>query len=160
MADAFLRGAADAGHQVCKASLRGRQIRFCDGCLLCQSAGACTIADDLTPVLEDMRRSDAVVFATPLYFQDISGQLKALLDRSTSLYFNDCQIRDVYLLVSFSDSDAAFADHAEKSVKNWAAAFQKIRFAGAVRGCGLDRAGDFQKAPSFLEAAYQLGRQA
>ena len=158
IADSFLKGAVDAGHQVCKVSLRGMQIQFCNGCLLCQSTGICAISDDLSPVLEDMRRSDVIVFSTPIYFQDISGQLKTLLDRSNALYFSDHNIKDIYLLLSYSDLDNSLADHALHTVKNWVNAFHGTRFAGSIKGCGLDKLGDFQNAPQILEAAYQMGK--
>ena len=36
LADAYLRGAADAGHHTEKVTLRGKEIQFCRGCLACQ----------------------------------------------------------------------------------------------------------------------------
>ena len=158
MADAFLKGAVEAGHRVCKVSLQDMQIQFCNGCLLCQKTGSCVIQDALSPLLEDMRHSDVIVFATPIYFQDISGQLKTLLDRSTSLYFSDYMLKEVYLLISFSDTDTSSAEHASTTIKNWANALG-IQLAGTVMGIGLDKAEDFRAVPQILEAAYQMGRE-
>ena len=46
MAEQFAKGAEAAGHQVEFVSLRGKEIKFCVGCLSCQKTGACVIKDD------------------------------------------------------------------------------------------------------------------
>ena len=46
LAEQFAKGAEAAGHQVELVSLRGKEIKFCIGCLSCQKTGACVIKDD------------------------------------------------------------------------------------------------------------------
>ena len=46
LGDQFAKGAREAGHRVEQVSLRGKDIRFCQGCLACQSLGRCVIKDD------------------------------------------------------------------------------------------------------------------
>ena len=43
MAEQFAEGAKASGHQVELISLRGKEIKFCIGCLSCQKTGACVI---------------------------------------------------------------------------------------------------------------------
>ena len=50
LAEAFMRGAEEAGHEVKKISLRGKDIRFCRGCLSCQNTGQCVIKDDMISI--------------------------------------------------------------------------------------------------------------
>ena len=40
LADEFMRGAKEAGHQAEKISLRDKRVGFCKGCLTCQKTGA------------------------------------------------------------------------------------------------------------------------
>lgn len=46
LADEFVRGAQEAGNEVEKVTLRGKDIRFCKGCLVCQKTQECVIKDD------------------------------------------------------------------------------------------------------------------
>ena len=67
LADAFAEGAASAGNEVEKISLRGKNIGFCRGCLACQKLGHCVINDDAPEIAEKMLHADVLVFATPIY---------------------------------------------------------------------------------------------
>ena len=85
LADAFLAGAQAAGNTVEKVTLRGKTIAFCRGCLACQSAGRCVIPDDAIEIAEKMRMADVIAFATPIYYYEMSGQMKTLLDREIGM---------------------------------------------------------------------------
>ena len=50
LADEFVRGAVEAGHEVEKLSLRGKEIAFCRGCMACHSLRTCAIKDDMIPI--------------------------------------------------------------------------------------------------------------
>ena len=65
-------------------SLAGLQIEDCHNCGVCPAA-ACPIADDVPRILEALLRADAILIGTPVYFGDISGALKCVLDRCVSL---------------------------------------------------------------------------
>lgn len=60
-----------------------RFINYCKGCLGCVSSGECVIHDDMSGILEDMVDADVIVFASPIYFNTISGQMKTMIDRLT-----------------------------------------------------------------------------
>ncbi|MFW6132527.1 MAG: flavodoxin family protein [Planctomycetota bacterium] len=59
------------------------RCRQCDsaGWGVCRHEGRCVIGDDVDELVEVLAASDAVVFATPVYFSDLSESMKALLDR-------------------------------------------------------------------------------
>jgi len=83
---ALAEGAADAGC-ACETTylpaLRIERCRQCenDGWGKCRHGEGCVIEDDLAEMIEKMGAADAVVFATPVYFGDLSESLRALLDR-------------------------------------------------------------------------------
>ncbi|HUL00463.1 MAG TPA: flavodoxin family protein, partial [Nitrospirota bacterium] len=55
LCDQFVRGAAEAGHQVEKIFLRDKRINYCTGCGTCQSnGGTCVQKDDMAEVLDKM----------------------------------------------------------------------------------------------------------
>lgn len=73
LANAFADGARAAGHAVEVISLRGKNIAFCRGCLACQTLGRCVIDDDAVAITEKMQHADVIVFATPIYYYEMSG---------------------------------------------------------------------------------------
>lgn len=75
-----------AGGQVETVYLPTLDIQRCrqcnnDGWGECTARGVCCINDDLHSVASAMRKSDAVAFANPVYWSDLSESLKAFLDR-------------------------------------------------------------------------------
>ena len=68
LARAFAKGARDAGHTVTEVSLRGKDLRFCQGGLACQRTGRCHIPDDAAALVRQMHDADVLVFATPIYY--------------------------------------------------------------------------------------------
>ena len=81
LADMFIKGASDAGHNVEKISLAGKTIAFCKGCLACQKLGKCVIDDDANAIMQKVLEADIVCWATPIYYYEMSGQMKVLIDR-------------------------------------------------------------------------------
>lgn len=64
-------------------ALRIERCRQCDaaGWGLCRSEGRCVIEDDFADLVVSLAAADAAVFATPVYFSDLSESLRAMLDR-------------------------------------------------------------------------------
>jgi multimeric flavodoxin WrbA len=59
------------------------RCRQCDdnGWGICRTEGKCVIKDDLASLVDKIKDADMVVFATPVYFGDLSESLRAFLDR-------------------------------------------------------------------------------
>jgi multimeric flavodoxin WrbA len=57
--------------------------KSCFGCKILdgKSYGKCVIKDDIQEVLEKLSQADGIIFGSPVYFHDISGQLKIFLER-------------------------------------------------------------------------------
>lgn len=84
--DALLDGVASAGEQGEKIFLTELQIERCRQCEktgwgICREEGRCVIEDDFAMVVDKIREADAFVFATPVYFSDLSESMRAFLDR-------------------------------------------------------------------------------
>ena len=85
-AKALLEGAAQegaTGEIVFLPELSIERCRQCEanGWGVCISEGRCVIEDDFARVADSMRAADALVFANPVYFSDLSESLRAFLDR-------------------------------------------------------------------------------
>jgi hypothetical protein len=87
MLDSFLDGAREAGAETVEIILAEKKIEPCRGCYSCwtSSPGRCTIRDDCAGALSALQGADVIALATPLYFNNISGTLKAFVDRFTSI---------------------------------------------------------------------------
>ena len=158
LAEAFVGGAREAGHEVEKVSLKNKSIGFCKGCLACQKTGSCVIQDDAGEIVEKMLHADVLVFATPIYYYEMSGQMKTMFDRANPLYTADYAYRDVYLLATAADEDEHAIDGAKKGLEGFIACFERARLAGCVFAGGVDAPGTVKEHGS-LEKAREMGRQ-
>lgn len=81
--NAFTEGAQEAGHTVVRFDLQKMNIHGCMGC--CQGGkdkgSPCTQKDDMERIYPDYQAADVVVFASPMYYWTITGQLKCAIDR-------------------------------------------------------------------------------
>lgn len=157
LAEEFSKGAREAGHEVEKICLRDKTIGFCRGCLACQKTGRYIIRDDADSIVQKMLTADVIVFATPIYYYEMSGQMKTMLDRANPLYPADYAFRDVYLLATAADTDESAMDGAIKGLEGCIACFDKARLAGTVFGGGAD-AVDAIKGNPALTKAYEIGK--
>ena len=82
LANAFADGARTSGNDVEVVSLKDKTIGFCQGCLACQKLGRCVIKDDANEITEKMFSSDVIVWATPIYYYEMCGQMKTMIDRA------------------------------------------------------------------------------
>ena len=105
-----------------------------------------------------MRRADVLVFATPIYFYEMSGQMKTLLDRTNPLFPAEYAFRDIYLLATAADGDESAMDGVVKGLEGWISCFDRAKLSGVVRGVGVDGLGAIQAYPALLEQAAQMGR--
>ena len=85
----FGRGAKNSGNEVEIVSLKDKEIRFCRGCFACQKTQRCVIRDDADLIEQKMEKADVLVFATPIYYYEMSGQMKTMLDRGNPLFTTD-----------------------------------------------------------------------
>lgn len=136
LAQEFAKGAAEAGNKVDFVSLRGKKIAFCTGCLACQKKGKCVIKDDANAITEKMKNADVIAFATPIYYYEMSGQLKTMLDRANSLYASDYKFREIYLLTSAADTDKKAMNIAKRGISGWIACFDDVKLKGALCATG------------------------
>ena len=105
LAAAFANGALEAGNLVETVHLREKNYGFCRGCLACQKLGHCVIRDDAVEVTAKMHDADVLVFATPVYYYSVSGQLKTMLDRANPLYDTDYAFTKAYLLAAAAEDE-------------------------------------------------------
>ncbi|MGE5614496.1 MAG: flavodoxin family protein [Bacillota bacterium] len=88
LANSFINGWVNNGeNEAAEYFLNGMNIKQCQGCLKCQESleTLCVINDDMQKVYRDFLESDIIVFATPIYWWHVTGQMKLLIDRLQAL---------------------------------------------------------------------------
>ncbi|MFQ6044025.1 MAG: flavodoxin family protein [Candidatus Poribacteria bacterium] len=85
-ADALLQGVTSEGGQGERVFLPKMNIESCRQCEdsgwgICRTEGKCVIEDDFATIVGKIRDADAVVFANPVYFSDLSESMRAFTDR-------------------------------------------------------------------------------
>lgn len=158
LADEFARGAAASGNEVKTVSLQDKEIRFCIGCLSCQKTGRCVIKDDAPEIVEMMREAEVIAFATPIYYYEMCGQMKTLLDRAIPLYGSDYRFTDIYMLTSAAENEHTTPQRAIMGLTGWIDCFDRAHLAGTVFAGGVNEQGEIN-GHIALKEAYELGRK-
>ena len=158
LATSFAKGAEEAGHKVETIYLREKKYGFCKGCLACLKVGHCVIDDDAVEIAVRMHDADVLVFATPVYYYSVSGQLKTMLDRANPLFDSDYAFTKAYLLATAAEDGEETVEGTVKAVQGWVDCFERCELAGTVFAGGVNGVGDIAVHPA-LEEAYQMGKE-
>lgn len=83
MVAAFRDAARSTGHTVDVVSVCRMNIHGCLACEYChgKGRGTCVQKDDMQEIYEKLLNTDMLVLASPIYYHNISGQLKCVIDR-------------------------------------------------------------------------------
>jgi len=157
LAERLIAGAKDAGHEVELISLKGKDLGFCIGCLACQTTLECVQKDDAVRIAEQVKDTDTLVFATPIYYYEMSGQMKTMIDRANSLYPRDYKFRDVYMLTTAAEDEDDVDERAVAGLQGWVDCFAKAEFKGKVFAGGVNDPDEI-KGHKALEEAYEMGK--
>ena len=157
LAKEAMRGAEEAGNRVELLSLKGKKIQYCIGCLACLKTGKCVQKDDAPEIMEKLRRADVLVFATPIYYYEMCGQMKTMLDRANALYDSDYHFRDIYMFTAAAEDEPDVPNRAIEGLGGWIACFPKARLAGQVFAGGVNDMGDIEGHHALAEA-YEMGK--
>ncbi len=157
MAESFAEGAKASGNDVEFISLRGKEIKFCIGCLSCQKSGACVFKDDVPAIMGSVLDADVVCWATPIYYYEMSGQMKTLIDRMNAMYPKNYRFRDVYLLTTAAENEESTPKRAESGLQGWIDCFEKATLKGHLFCGGVNDPQDISGNARLVEA-YELGK--
>jgi multimeric flavodoxin WrbA len=80
-----LQSARAVGVETELVNLRSAEIEPCVACDICKATGECAIYDDVGGILEKMVDSQGLIIGSPVYFGNVTSQLKMLMDRTRPL---------------------------------------------------------------------------
>lgn len=168
--EAFADQALALGAEVSRHVLNDLSFRGCQACWACKSgAPGCVLDDDLAPVLEEVRDCDVLALASPVYYGDLSSQLKTFVDRTFGYLVPDYPLAATktrltpgrtacLLLAQGHPLPERFAD----IIPRYAYFLRMLGFDRQfpVRAVGVYHQGDVQVRPSWLEEAARSARLA
>lgn len=126
IAASFTEEAQRLGADIESFNLNSMDYRGCQGCEMCHTKlDHCVLKDEGTRVLDSMRTADVLVLSSPVYWGDMTGQFKLLMDRMWSHFDVDHskddpfasripQGKTVVLVLSQENNDSAHKDVVER----------------------------------------------
>ena len=94
--DKFLEGVTDANKdvEIKKVYVRDLDINHCIGCGYCEKTGKCFMSDDMDMLYKDFDETDAVVIASPIFFNSVTSYTKAMIDRCQIFWSSKYVLKD------------------------------------------------------------------
>ncbi|HMJ94822.1 MAG TPA: flavodoxin family protein [Thermoleophilaceae bacterium] len=169
LGEAALEGAREAGHSADLVHLDDHLRHFLRDCRECRdAAGRCTIDDGYERLLRDhVVPADAVVFATPIYWYGVAGQLKTFFDRmfcfiaasepESELFVEGVVGKRLGLLMSGEETYPGAMLALVHEIQEYAR-YTHSDFVGYVCGIGNKRGDVLQDPQDPIGAARDLGR--
>lgn len=157
LCDAFARGAEEAGGQVEKIFLADYRIDYFSEADEQRVGNRANEAEDDVPMLVDkMVRADVIVLASPVYYMNITGQLKTFIDRTFGRY-REMKDKEFFYLTACADPEESTADWAINAFRGFVMCLPNPTERGMVKAVGMGRKGAV-KGSQFEEEAYNLGK--
>lgn len=161
LADAFILGANEVGHDVTKIRTANLKIHGCLDCKQCFSHDApCCIDDDFNArIAPELEKADVLVLVTPLYWFTYTAQLKLVLDKMYAYMRKKdaLNIKQAILLVCGGGTNEEFYTGIEKSF-DFMCKFMKCENSGVVIADGLHKKDSILSSQQLVKAK-NLGRE-
>lgn len=159
LCDEFMRGAQEAGAKVEKISLEDYKIDFfreIDTYMQPDSVAKAQARDEAKQVIDKMLRADVMVLASPVYYLNIDGQMKNLIDR-TFYCFMQLRDKEFYYITASADVEPYAADCAIEGFRGFVRCLPNPTERGMVKALGMGRKGGVKNSV-YMQQAYELGK--
>jgi len=93
LVDVALDELAGRGLAVDKIMLSEHRVLPCEGHDECEDLASCPLDDDAAGILERMYGADGLILASPVYYEDVSGQMKVFIDRNCFNNYHEVWLR-------------------------------------------------------------------
>lgn len=158
LAEEFIRGAEEAGHEVYRFDAARECVHPCIGCDVCRcGAHPCVFQDAMGDLYPRLERADMVVLVSPLYYHALCAQIKMVIDRFHGI---DDRLRGAdkkaMLIVTAADTVPTIMDGAVASFRQ-TLRYLKWKEAGMLLAYGCYSRADIEKT-DHPKRAYELGR--
>ncbi len=163
IANRFCAAAERLGAEVQTFALNKLEYRGCQACMACKTKlDQCVLEDDLTEVLEAVRETDILVLASPVYYGDLSSQLKGFIDRSYSYLASDYLTNPKPSRLSEGKKLVFISTQGNPDQERFAGIFERYDYffkwygfteSRLIRACGVREAGEVAAREDVMNLA-------
>jgi len=144
--------------------LNRMNFQGCQGCGGCKTKeDHCVVEDDLAPLLAAVKDAEVLVLASPVYFGDLSGQMKCFFDRFYSFANPDFTSRlqagkKSVLILAQADPNAASYEDIYPRYERW---LKMLGFGENYRlqATGVFEAGEVKNLGEVLKQAEEIAKK-
>lgn len=110
----------------------------------------------MAEIIDKMLAADVIVMATPVYFYNMNGQMKTLIDRTVPRY-EDISGKEFYFIVAAADDNVANMQRTIEGFRGYLDCLPGAIEKGVIYGVGAWQVGEIKNSPA-MEQAYSAGK--
>jgi multimeric flavodoxin WrbA len=158
----ILAGASEKGAKTTVYNITELNIKGCKACNSCHDQAGCILKDDMRKLYDEITKADAVVFGSPIYMWQMSGQMKIFIDRllpflNPAYSLKEGKRKDLILAFTQGQSDSAiFMQYYESTGEMLE--FLGFNIKGLIVAPGVNEKGGVLKQKDTLNRARMMGR--
>ncbi len=156
LVDAALEELERGGCECTRIVLADKRIEFCSGHVYCGEL-ACPHDDDMAGILDQVYDADGLILATPIYYENVSGQMKTFMDRNATRNYGEQWLtpKVVGLIAVATESSA---DDTLDAMRRFVALSNPEELPVVALGGLADKPGDAAQDAELMAKAGELGR--
>jgi multimeric flavodoxin WrbA len=156
LVDAAIEELESGGCECTRIVLADKRIEFCSGHVFCGER-ACPHDDDMAGILEQVYAADGLILATPIYYENVSGQMKTFMDRNATRYYGGEHLapKVVGLIAVAGESDA---EDTLAAMRRFVSLSNPEEPPVVALGGLADKPGDAAQDAELMAKAGELGR--
>lgn len=151
----FKKGAEETGNTVEMLNINDYDIRYFAQREYDREAAAAA-TDDAAAIIAKMKDADVIVLSSPVYFYNMTGQLKALIDRTYG-HEKDLSNKEFFYIATSTDKGEEAVNSVFDAFHGFAICLFGSVERGAIGGNGARNRGDIDSHPA-MQQAYEMGK--
>ena len=158
--DEMIKGCEENGHEVEKYFLDKLDISPCSGCEICAKGKDCRFNDDGTEIINQLADGASLIVASPIYFGQMTAQLKTIIDRFYSIFNNPNKKFSGKVSLIFTHAypgDDFYRPYIDLVIKQPFEMNTELEMVDCLEVGGVKFIGDADNAEDALKKAYGIG---
>lgn len=151
----FKKGAEETGNIVEMLNINDYDIRYFDQREYDRQASA-ALTDDAAVIIAKMKEADVIVLSSPVYFNNMTGQMKTLIDRVYG-YEKDLGGKEFFYISTSTDRSEEGVNCVFDAFHGFAVCLYESVERGVIKGNGARNRGDIDSHPA-MQQAYEMGK--
>ncbi len=159
----FMKGVTESGNNVREAVLRDLTINNCIGCCKCKRERKCNFQDDMSELRDMVMKSDILVFASPIYWCEVTGLMKTFIDRFYFFHHEENKHlvsgKKALIITTLGEKEAEYESRVLVEFYRRFTRSLGIEILDFLFYAGLMEKDAIASRPEFLKAAEDAGRK-